>query len=168
MLIRSISCGVGPGRSDRTVSLDLFFGIHSADPTRQIWTILVAGEVAGLLQLKQTHIAGGAAMGIALGSTWIGQGYGREVLGVFLNAFFGPWAFQTMQLEVAIANRRARHLYDAFEFRETKRFWRDAGPDFDLRFLDEPGYAEVRPYFRWANTGVYQLCAEMQLAASNP
>ncbi len=155
-----------PQRLDRTGSLDTFFASHHSDPDRRAWTIIGDDAVAGLLQLKEIRQAeGDAVLGIAFGSPWIGKGYGREALAAFLQAYFGCVRFKALRLEVALANARARKLYDALGFQETGRFWRDAGQAEEYRFLDAPAYARLRAYFRWTNGGVYQLCAEMKLTA---
>jgi RimJ/RimL family protein N-acetyltransferase len=155
-----------PQRLSLLGSLDTFFAIHDADPQRRAWTILNSGAVIGLLQLKEIHPSeGDAIMGIAFGHPWVGKGYGREALTAFLEAYFERFNFTTLRLEVALVNRRAYHLYETLMFQETRRFWRDAGTAEENRFLDEPAYAGLRSYFRWANGGVYQLYAEMKLSA---
>ena len=165
-----------PRRLKHDGTLALFFSSRAADPARAAWTLVAqtgrqAGgvqeapsDVAGLLQLMSIRREeGSAALGIAFGAPWVGQGYGREALEAFLDAYFGLLRFTTIRLEVGLANARARRLYAALGFRETKRFWHDAGSAEEYRFLDAPAYAGVRRYFRWANGGVYQLCMEMEL-----
>ena len=154
-----------PQRLRSSGSLDLFFSSHATDPARRTWTILAHSTVAGLLELKQIRLEGDASLGIAFGAPWVGHGYGREALGAFLDAYFGTLHFKVLRLEVALANTRAVRLYERLLFQETKRFWRDAGPREEYAFLDTPAYDGLRPYFRWANGGVYQLYAEMELAA---
>jgi RimJ/RimL family protein N-acetyltransferase len=147
-------------------TLDLFFLSQSADPSRRAWTIRQSDVVIGLLQLKQIRpVERDAFLGIALGCPWVGQGYGREALSAFLEAYFERIHFACVRLEVGMANERARRLYDALGFRETRRFWRDAGLAEPYRFLDEPRSAALRPYFRHATGGVYQLYSEMNLTA---
>ncbi len=152
-------------------TLDLFFVSQASDPARAAWTILERGEhrmqVAGLLQLKQIRQAEKSAeLGIALGASWIGRGYGREALAAFLPAYFGALKFDVLRLEVSLANTRARRLYEALGFGESSRFWRYAGTVEEYRFLDAPAYRDLRSYFRWANNGVYQQCAELELSGT--
>ncbi len=152
-------------------TLDMFFASQSTDPTRAAWTILERVDhrmqVAGLLQLKQIqHAESSAELGIALGASWIGCGYGREALAAFLPAYFGVLKFSLLRLEVSLANRRARRLYETLGFGESSRFWRYAGSAEEYRFLDAPAYRDLRAYFRWANNGVYQQCAELELSAA--
>ena len=155
-----------PQQLKQNGSLDLFFGSYASDPSRRTWTILVRGAVAGILQLKQIRQEErDAALGLAFGAPWVGQGFGREALSGFFHIYFGSLAFRLVRLEVAIANRRARKLYETLAMEESRRYWRDAGPEESFRFLEAPSYADVRQYFRWASHGVYQLFAEMELSA---
>ena len=155
-----------PQRLRAEGSLDLLWISHAADPSRHAWTIRIGGAVAGLLQLRQIRaVEGSAGMGIALGAPWVGQGWGSTALQAFLPSYFDACGFSALWLEVGLANRRAVRLYQRLRFRETKQFWREAETSLDYGFLDEDAYTAVRPYFRWANGGVYQRCAEMELAA---
>ncbi len=157
-----------PQQLKQTASLDLFFASHTMDPARRAWTILHTGAPIGLLQLKNIREAEGAAsFGIALGAPWIGQGFGHEALAAFLVTYFKEASFKALHLEVALSNTRARKLYDRLGFAETSRFWRHAGPAEEYRFLAGPAYAHLQPYFRWTASGVYQLCAEMSLTATD-
>ena len=154
-----------PRRLQQSGMLDLFFASHAGDASRRAWTIREGSEVVGLAQLSQIRRPeADARLGIALGAPWIGRGYGREALDVFLDACFGPIQLRTLLLEVALANTRAVKLYRRLCFEETKRFWRDAGSADDYCFLDEQEYAGVRQYFRRANGGIYQMYAEMMLS----
>jgi RimJ/RimL family protein N-acetyltransferase len=154
-------------------TLDLFFTSQAMDPTRQSWTILIRdgarpAEVAGLLQLKQMqYTERSAVLGISLGAPWVGRGYGQEALGCFLDGYFTRLRFAVMRLEVSIANQRARRLYTRLGFHEISRFWRHAGSAEEYQFLDEPRYADVRPFFRWSNGSVYQQCADMELVRAD-
>lgn len=153
-----------PQRLHRNGMLDLFWVSHSNDSSRRAWTILERTEVIGLLQLGRIRRPeADARLGIALGAPWVGHGYGHEALEVFLPAYFGQLGFKTLLLEVALVNERAIKLYRRLGFHEQKRFWRAAETAHDYGFLEQPEYAPVRQYFRWANAGVYQLYAEMAL-----
>ena len=154
-----------PQRLHQNGLLDLFWVSHTNDSSRRAWTISQRSQVIGLLQLSRIRRPeADARLGIALGAPWIGRGYGHEALEAFLRAYFGELGFKTLLLEVALVNERAVKLYRRLGFQEQKRFWRAADIANDYQFLDQPEYAAVRQYFRWANAGVYQLYAEMALS----
>lgn len=156
-----------PRRLRHNGTLDFFYQTHVADRTRGEFTILAGDAVAGLLQLKKIRVVeGDAELGIAFGAPYVGRGYGREILGAFLEDYFDRLGFRSAGLEVALSNLRARRLYERLDFRETARFWRDAGPAYDYRFLDAPDYAAVRPFFRRSHAIMYQQFAAMSLAAN--
>ncbi len=151
-----------PQRLERLCMLDLFWTSHQADRSKRAWAILQGDAVVGLLQLKDIRPdAGDAFLGIAFGAPWVGKGFGRETLMAFMPVYREQLKLHTLRLEVALANTRAHRLYERLGFEERARFWRYAGATGDYHFLQAPAYAELRPYFRSANTGVYQLCVEM-------
>lgn len=146
--------------------LDLLWASHEADPSRRTWAILLGDTLAGLLQLKAIrHVERDAFLGIVIGAPWSGQGLGREALAGFMPVCFDRLGLDEIRLEVSLANLRALRLYEQFGFAERTRFWRYAGLASEYAFLRAPAYAGVQPFFRWSETGVYQLCAEMALTA---
>ena len=146
------------------MSLDFFFAAQQFDPTQHIWTLLADERVIGLVTLHardQTR----PTLGISLSGNAIGQGYGREALSGFFDVYFDQWPRNIIRLEVALANRRAVRLYEALHFRETGRFWRDAGAAHRYAFLHQPTYRDMQHFFRWSSDACYQLCAHMELGA---
>jgi RimJ/RimL family protein N-acetyltransferase len=148
----------------RGMSLDFFFAAQQFDPAQHIWTVLTDELVIGLVSLHARDQIR-PTLGISLSGSAIGQGYGREALSGFFDVYFDRWPRNIIRLEVALANRRAVGLYQALHFRETGRFWRDAGAAQRYAFLDQPTYRDVQHFFRWSSDACYQLCAQMELEA---
>ena len=146
------------------MSLDFFFAAHRADERQHVWTLLAKDAPIGLLMLL-TREAAHPSLGISLAGTHIGQGYGREALIGFADAFFARHPDGALALQVALANRRAVRLYQRLGFAEVRRFWRDAGMVEQYAFLPDPRYDDVRQFFRLTSTACYQLCADMVLEA---
>src|SRR4051812_47036114 len=123
----------------------------------QAWAILIGDTVAGMLQITRVRAAQrDANLGLAFGAPWTGLGYGREALTAFLDMYFERLDFELVRLEVALANIRALTLYRRLAFEETGRFWQDTG-SAAYEVLDDPAYAQLRPYFRLGQMGFYQL-----------
>ncbi|MDP9311394.1 MAG: GNAT family N-acetyltransferase [Chloroflexota bacterium] len=146
---------------------DLFFLTRAHDPCRQEWTITTqAGQVIGHLGIRAIQQAERQAqLGIGLGYPFLQQGYGTEALRAFLHAFFGAMGFQTLRLEVAAYNSRARRVYHRLGFREVGVVWQRIGPTSDFGFLSGPAYAAVRPLFRQDGAAMLALSSEMTLTA---
>lgn len=101
-----------------------------------------------------------AVLGIDLHPAKLGQRYGTEALGSFLDYFFGPMDFQRMLLSVAAHNGRARRCYESLGFRTIGSHW-DAHPGPDV--TREPPYADVREFFRRGLLGLEALFHDMSL-----
>lgn len=147
-----------------SMSLDFFFAAHQSDQAQHIWTLTTDGTVLGLIMLNARDQAC-PTLGISLGGSAMGHGYGREALRAFFDAYFRHCPHHTIRLEVALANRRALRLYEALHFREIRRFWRDVGLPQHYAFLHQPAYRDVEPLFRWSRDALYQLCADLELGA---
>jgi RimJ/RimL family protein N-acetyltransferase len=122
---------------------------------------LDSGEMIGRIFLRHVrHDERSAVLGIDLHPAYLGQGYGTECLGAFLQHFFENMGFERMLLSVAAHNVRARRCYESLGFTTVGSHW-DAhiGPDVtgDARF------ASVRHLFRRGPLGLESLFYDMRL-----
>jgi diamine N-acetyltransferase len=133
-----------------SLSRDIWFVMHGADPTRMWFAIerVSDGELIGTLSLRE--IVGGisARLGISLGADYVDQGYGSEALRAFLPHCFRTFGFQRILLDVAAANKRAIHVYARLGFEQTGSHYRTIPEGTDLSFLHQAAYRELRTYFR--------------------
>lgn len=122
-------------------------------------------RLIGRISLREVEpTIGQARLGISLGAPYVGQGLGTEALRLFLNHYFGAMQFQIMRLDVAGFNRRAVHCYERLGFSYIGSDWRHIGNDPALRLLDNPIYAELRPFFRRDRHGARVQFFEMELS----
>ncbi len=104
-----------------------------------------------------------ARLGITFGAPYVGQGLGTEALATFLDYYFSDLGFQAMVLDVAAPNRRAVRSYERLGFSYIGSDWREVGPQFDPRILDDPRYAQIRRFFRAGAHGLWVQFFEMRL-----
>lgn len=120
-----------------------------------------AGDMIGRIFLRHVrHDDRSAVLGIDMHPAFLGQGYGTECLGAFLNHFFDNMDFTRMLLSVAAHNVRARRCYESLGFQSTGSHW-DAhiGPDPS----GEPRFGTVRHLFRRGPLGLESLFYDMRL-----
>lgn len=119
------------------------------------------GAFIGRLFLRQVKAdEGSAVLGIDLDPACLGQRYGTEALGVFLDYYFGEMAFQKMLLSVAAYNDRGRRSYASLGFRIIGTHWDlHAGPDPSA----DPRFDEHRANFRRGPGGLETLFYDMEL-----
>ena len=151
-----------PPRS--TLELDLEWAGALLNPGQRLWTILTAGQVIGRITLRELPEHSGR-LGMLLGSPYVDQGFGSEALRAWLAIYFGHWQMQSLSLQVACWNRRARHLYERTGFSEIQHYWQTVGATADYSFLRSPAYASFAACFRWGLTELYAAWVEMQLTA---
>src|SRR5438105_13006891 len=117
------------------------------------------GEMIGRIFLRHVRREErSAVLGIDLHPAYLGQRYGTESLGVFLQHFFEEMAFDRMLLSVAAHNSRARRCYESLGFSTVGSHW-DAhvGPDV----TGEARFAFVRHFFRRGPLGLESLFYDM-------
>jgi RimJ/RimL family protein N-acetyltransferase len=120
-----------------------------------------AGEMIGRIFLRHVrHEERSAVLGIDLCPGSLGQGYGTESLGAFLQYFFAEMGFERMLLSVAAHNTRARRCYESLGFATVGTHW-DAhiGPDV----VNNNEFASVRHLFRRGPLGLESLFYDMRL-----
>jgi RimJ/RimL family protein N-acetyltransferase len=118
---------------------------------RVSWAVelLSAGEPRSIGRITLRDRAGEVArLGIYLSPAWIGQGYGRAALRLFVGECFTTGGLKRLVLDVAASNIRALSCYMALGFLVSDREWRAVGDDPALALLDQPEYADWRPHFR--------------------
>ncbi len=143
---------------------DLYWSYLAQNPQHRQWSIWRAQEIVGTLSLSRIdQRAASGWLGMLVAAPFARQGLGHEALTGWLAAYFGPWGFRELRLEVADWNGRARQLYDRLGFTAVRRYSRFVGPASAWQFLDSPAYQAVRQHFRWGNEGVYATLTEMQL-----
>jgi RimJ/RimL family protein N-acetyltransferase len=119
------------------------------------------GKLIGRIFLRHVRREeGSAVLGIDMHPAYLGQGFGTESLGAFLQHFFENMGFERMLLSVAAHNIRARRCYESLSFETVGSHW-DAhvGPDVTA----EPRYSFVRHLFRRGPLGLESLFYDMRL-----
>lgn len=119
------------------------------------------GEMIGRIFLRHVrHEERSAVLGIDLHPDFVGQTYGTESLGVFLEHYFDNMGFERMLLSVAAHNVRARKCYERLGFETVGSHW-DAhiGPDVS----NQAEYAWVRHHFRRGPLGLETLFYDMRI-----
>ena len=115
-------------------------------------------RMVGRISLREIDTRRGSArLGISLSQTHVGQGLGTEALTLFLDYYFGPLGYMTMNLDVAAINKRAVRCYERLGFAYVESEWRSAGNDPSLRLLEDPHFADAVPHFR---RGRYETLVE--------
>lgn len=139
---------------------------HYVSPIpRRIWAVEDRQRrLIGRISLRDIdQHARRARLGISLGAPYVGQGLGTEAMILFLDYFFGQYAFLAMQLDVAAFNRRAVRCYENLGFRHVGSDWRNAGRNIGLQRLNEPRYHDLQPFFRQGERGTLVQFFEMEL-----
>ena len=151
-----------PKRSQ--ASDDLWFYQLMHDKTRVYYAVEGEDErLVGRISLREIAEQRSARLGIGFGPQYVGQGYGTEALRVFLRHFFLDLGFERMVLDVAAVNERAVRCYERCGFRRTGKHHQYAGGDEDLRFLSQPSYAHLRPFFKRERYRNLMLAYDMEL-----
>jgi RimJ/RimL family protein N-acetyltransferase len=139
---------------------------HNTSPIpRRIWAIEDRHRrLIGRISLRDIdQHARRARLGISLGAPYVGQGLGTEALILFLDYFFGQYAFLAMLLDVAAFNQRAVRCYENLGFRHVGSDWRSAGRDISLQRLNDPRYQDLQPFFRRNERSTLVQFYEMEL-----
>ncbi len=133
---------------------------------RMLYTILdESARPIGLLTLRDIKGRQSARLGITLGADFVNQGYGSEALALFLEHFFAVMGFSKMVLDVAAYNQRAIRVYRKLGFNTTGQRKRAPSRHMSLAFLNDPRYADLRPFFSRDWLGRWRvLYYEMELS----
>lgn len=116
---------------------------YERDKTRSIYAIMLhGGQVIGRLSLRHIVPQQRAVLGIALGSEWVGQGYGTEALRGFLPYYFDVLGFKVMRLDVAAPNQRAVRCYEKCGFVRTGAQFRPVTSSESDAYFKMPEAAE--------------------------
>ncbi len=107
--------------------LQSWFHRYNSDPKRLILAAVnERAQVIGSLTLREIKLWRSARLGITLGAEFVDQGYGSEILSLFLDFYFNDLGFAKMVLDVAGPNRRAIRVYQKLGFRQVDTFERSA------------------------------------------
>ena len=101
-----------------------FFDKHMEDDNPSYFVIEADGKVVGEIFLHHTHQRSGTTQfGIGIyDPDYVGKGYGRDALNVFLRWTFRIQGFRRVSLTVGATNERAIRAYKACGFVEEGRF----------------------------------------------
>ena len=147
------------------LSRDIWFALHSSDPSR-IWFTIERrqdAKVIGALSLREIIRPLSARLGIRLGPAFVDRGYGTEALRLFLPYYFQTLGLQRLMLDVGATNRRAIHVYRKLGFRLRGRHYRNVPREQDLGLLNEEQFRELRVYFRRHMGRMQLLFYDMEL-----
>jgi diamine N-acetyltransferase len=141
-----------------SLSREVWFMLNSSDPTRLWYAVERSADrqLLGSITLREIVVGRSARLGISFGADYVDQGYGSEALRLFLAYYFDELDFPYLYLDVAAANKRARHVYEKLGFRYVGRHYRDIPDRENLLFLREEQYCHLREYFR-PHRGRWQL-----------
>ena len=112
------------------------------------------GELVGHLSLRQINHPCSARLGITVAAEWVGYGYGRDTMGLFLDYFFGKLGFEEMRLDVSGANLRACDLYQKLGFERMHSFWLYAPYAIDRMLLQDE---QLCRHFRRGKERFYEM-----------
>jgi RimJ/RimL family protein N-acetyltransferase len=142
---------------------DDWFALRAGDPTRREFALEASGQVVGRISLRDIDGHTCARLGISIGAEYVNHGLGVEALTGFLDWYFDEGGFSVMALDVSASNRRAVYVYQKLGFRHVMDLYRPVGDEAAVAFLDDPRYADLRPYFRRQDGQTEALFYEMEL-----
>jgi RimJ/RimL family protein N-acetyltransferase len=119
-------------------------------PTR-LWYAVVRiadSRLVGSITLREIDWRASARLGVSFGAQYVNKGYGTEALGAFLQYFYVQLGFQSLILDVAATNTRARHVYRKLGFQHQGQHFRTIPRDVALEFLRDSRFRAQRLYFR--------------------
>lgn len=80
----------------------------------------------GHMSLRHVDHPNTSRLGITIGASFMGNGYGVDTMQTFLDYYFGDLGFWEMRLDVSGANFNARRLYKRVGFGKLYEFWLSA------------------------------------------
>ncbi len=125
-----------------------------------------SGRLIGMLSLRDIVWGDAARLGIAFCPEYVNRHYGTETLLLFFPYYFQTLGFRRMLLDVAAGNVRAVRCYLKVGFRQTGSYWQPVDAMPDLRRLESPEYASLRPFFRRRWGRVEALYYDMEITRS--
>ena len=101
------------------------------------------GELVGTITLREVgRWRRSARLGIHLHPQHLGQGYGTEVMKLFLDYYFNMLGYALLKLDVAACNKRAIRCYEKVGFKFQFEFYQVNTSG--LRWLEDERFAHVR------------------------
>ena len=122
-----------------------------------------AGQLIGMLSLREIYWARVSRLGISFSSQHVGEGRGTAALRLFLPYYFYTLGFFQLVLDVAAANPRAVRCYEKIGFRRSGSRWQGADGPIDPGLFEKPEYAPLRGFFRWYWGRTETLYVDMEL-----
>jgi RimJ/RimL family protein N-acetyltransferase len=97
---------------------DVYFERNRSNSTRRRYVILdETGAVIGTVGLRNLDFAEGeGTLGIIVRADAVGRGYGTDAIRALTRFAFDVLGLRRVLLDVAVNNRRARHVYDKLGF----------------------------------------------------
>jgi len=136
------------------------------------------GNLVGRLSIREIdNRRRQSRLGIALDPDRVDQDLGTDAVAAFLDFYFNHLRFETLVLDVAAFNLRARRCYEKCGFRYTGERWvKDAelADRAGVAIFSEERYADLRKFFRQTFAGLEVLTCDMAitrqeyLARQNP
>lgn len=132
---------------------------------RRSWAVEnTSGVLIGRISLREIdEQRGQARLGVTFAAPYVGRGLGTEALILFLDYYFETLKYHLMVLDVAAPNVRAVRCYIRLGFQYVESDWRNAGPLFDRRILEQAAYAPLRRHFRNESRSLKVEFFEMRL-----
>jgi RimJ/RimL family protein N-acetyltransferase len=125
------------------------------------------GAVLGRLSIREIdNRLRRARLGIVLDPSLVDQGLGTDALTAFQEFYFEHLRFETLVLDVAAYNVRARRCYENCGFHYTGRHWQreeGLGEGVGFAVFTDSRFAEVRRFFRQTRAGLEVLYCDMEV-----
>ena len=127
-----------------SADMDSWLSRYMRDDSRSVYAIaLHDAQIIGRLSLRHIYSGQHAVLGIALGTDWMGQGYGTEAIRAFMPYYFYTMGFRVLLLDVAALNVRAVRCYQKVGFVTTGEHFRPVTSTEARAFMRSPQYQEL-------------------------
>lgn len=159
--------GYNMPRLDRR-GADEWYRVRTNRPDFRIFAVLDrAATVVGRLSIREidNHLRR-ARLGIVLDPSLVDQGLGTDAITAFQEFYFEHLRFETLVLDVAAYNLRARRCYEKCGFRYTGEHWQreeGLGEGVGFSLFTDDRFREVRRFFRQTRAGLEVLYCDMEV-----
>lgn len=159
--------GYNMPRLDRREA-DEWYRARTSRPDFRIFAVLDRdGALVGRLSIREIdNRLRRARLGIVLDPKLVDQGLGTDAITAFQEFYFEQLRFETLVLDVAAYNVRARRCYEKCGFRHTGEHWQreeGLGEGVGFAVFTDSRFAEVRRFFRQTRAGLEVLYCDMEV-----
>lgn len=144
---------------------DLWYAERAARPDHAMYAIQDAdGHLVGRLFLRHIDsVRKSGVLGVDLRSDRLDQGLGTDALRAFNGYFFDDLQQDTLKLDVAAYNDRARRVYEKLGWVRVGQHWNTYPSIFMPGVFEDPAMEPLRPFFRAGPGSISVLHYDMDL-----